>query len=444
MKNSSSPTGKGGTKKASSPRTHSSPTDIATSPSHDISALESLPATPPARSVSYSKRSTPTKSSRSSDIESPGLKTVGTEDTLTINHVASTSRSSHLLGMSKPVMALVGMLTLSSMGAGLWGFLTIPGLYDQIEELEVQVDRLEGEVDRLAGEVDRFAILNQDLNTSILELQSINRDLNATANRLEDSVEDLEVLNEQLEATNGALNQTASALALQVDNLQGVVEDLEFENTQLRLIRGDLEADVEELGTQVENLNATVTDLANENERLGQLSTNLETIVGFLNTTTIDLGETLDDVTTSLANAIADQREILFENTENAYTLAISNWDCAFRDTFRGDSFITDEDSVIGEADLPAVLLHVQDRILTEYCVNRTDFENYLDGEFGLLNMTTSNLYRGVAVYTGYVLNYYFPDPGLPGLTEDDWIEASYECENLPTYVYRPPAEIPI
>lgn len=340
-------------------------------------------------------------------------------------------------------MALVGMLTLSSLGAGMWGFLTIPGLYDQIEELEVQVDRLEGEVDRLAGEVDRFAILNQDLNASILELQDINRDLNATATRLEDSVEDLEVLNDQLEATNGALNQTAGDLALQVDNLQRVVEDLEFENNQLRLIRGDLEADVAELGTQVENLNATVADLASENERLDQLSTNLETIVGFLNTTTIDLGETLDSVTTALVNAIAEDREVFFENVENAYTSAINSWDCAFRDSFRGDPFITDEDSAIGEDDLPAVLSHVQDRILTEYCVNRTDFELYLENEFGLLNMTTSNLYRGVAVYAGYVLNYYFPDPGLPGLTEDDWIEASYKCENLPTYIYTPPA-IPI
>ena len=108
------------------------PREDASSHYQDEEVGGSAPPTPPPRSVSYSR------SARFKG-ESPGIKTVGTEDTLTINHVTS-NRSAGMLGMSRPVMILVGLFALSTLGAGLWGFLTIPGLYDQIEELELQVN----------------------------------------------------------------------------------------------------------------------------------------------------------------------------------------------------------------------------------------------------------------------------------------------------------------
>ena len=179
----------------------------------------SQPPTPPARSVSFKKRQ--------ADADSPGLKTVGTEDTtLTIRHENKTSRSGAMMGLSKPVMALVGLITLGSLGAGLWGWLTIPGLYDQIEKLEHQVNRLSGQIDRLEGEVDRFERLNADLNVSIAELDAINQDLNATVNRLEDQVDQLEIVKDELEfqndryrELNDELNETADQLGAQVDRL---------------------------------------------------------------------------------------------------------------------------------------------------------------------------------------------------------------------------------
>lgn len=124
-----------------------------------------------------------------------------------------------MLGMTKPALALVSLLTMGTVGAGLWGWFTIPGLYDQIEELERQVDRL-------AGEVDRFEILNNQLNQTVGELQVINQELNHTATRLETSVDELERENDRLETLNnnledivGFLNETTAEIGETLDDV---------------------------------------------------------------------------------------------------------------------------------------------------------------------------------------------------------------------------------
>ena len=43
---------------------------------------------------------------------------------------------------------------------------------------------------------------------------------------------------------------------------------------------------------------------------------------------------------------------------------------------------------------------------------------------------TTNHIVSGINTYTTLAFNYYFGDNGL---TEEDWINAQYDCENLPT-----------
>lgn len=255
------------------------------SSSKNRSADAAAPVTPPpSKGTEYSRNA--------NNVETPDTVRSGgsggndKNNALTINHVTSASRSSTIMGMSKPVMGLVSLLTLGSLGAGLWGWFTIPGLYDQIEELEAQVDRL-------ANEVDRFEVLNDELNATVAELQVINQDLNATAADLRNSVDDLE----------------------------------------------------------------------HENNRLTRLNDNLESIVGFLNETSAQIGETLDDVTEYLAEQITASRVIFLETLENTYQQDMSNWDCAYRDVFRGEPFITNEDAPIGLANLGRVFDYVEDRV---------------------------------------------------------------------------------
>jgi len=396
-----------------------------------------LPPTPPPRSVSFKKN-------KSKDFESPGIKTVGTEDTtLTINHVQSTKRSGGGMALGRPIMGLIGLFVLFSLGAGVWGFLRIPGLYKQIKELEHQVDRLEGQVDRLEGEVNRFENLNQQLNATVVELEGINQDLNTTANRLEAQVDELEIINDELSLENerfrqlnDELKESTDELALEVGKLEENVGDLTARNAELRNLTIVLQGETDRLGDQVDSLNTTAASLAQENERLQSLNSNLATIVGFLNETNGEITETLEGVTEFLADQIVGNRQLLLANLENSFSSQINNWDCAFRDTFRGESFILDEDSPIGINNVGEVLAHVEDRILSEFCANRIDFENYLEGRYGLSGMTANQLYQGVAIYTNDVLNYYFPDPGRPGLTPDDWAEAGYDCVNVPDFSF--------
>jgi len=212
----------------------------------------SLPPTPPPRSVSFKKN-------KSKDFDSPGIKTVGTEDTtLTINHVQTTKRSGGGLALGRPIMALIGLFVLVSLGAGVWGFLRIPGLYKEIKELEHQVDRLEGQVDRLEGEVDRFEDLNHQLNATVVELEAINQGLNATANRLEGQVDELEIINDELSLENdrfGRLNdelkESTDELALEVDKLEENVGNLTARNAELRNLTSVLQNETDRLSNQV-------------------------------------------------------------------------------------------------------------------------------------------------------------------------------------------------
>lgn len=154
----------------------------------------------------------------------------GGDKGFTVNHVTSNSRSSTILGMTKPALALVSLLML---GSFLWGWLTIPGLYEQIEELEAQVDRL-------AGEVNRFEVLNDQLNSTVKELLVINEDLNETAKDLRDSVDDLQhennrltKLNDNLENIVGFLNETTVEIG---ETLDDVTEHLAEQITASRVV----------------------------------------------------------------------------------------------------------------------------------------------------------------------------------------------------------------
>ena len=383
----------------------------------------SEPPTPP------SFRST-NKSKHALD-NSPGNKTVGTHDTtLTINHVTSTSRSSAVLGLSKPVVALIGILSMGTLGAGLWGWITIPGLNSQIEKLELQVSRLSGEIDRLQSEVDRFAELNANLNASIVELNQINQNLNATVDRLEDEVDELEEQNDIYQDLNNQLNTTAVQLSEQVDELEEQVDQLEESNAELRILTQDLQ-------NQTDRLESQVDELEKENDRLQELNKDLAIIVGFLNETTGDISDTLLEVSELLADQIVVYQGLVLDDLNLMYIDVQQCWDCNYFDFFRGEPWITDTTIPIGDSLIEA-LDYVDDRILDEYCIDRADFEDYLDDTFGLEVMSSDNLIRGVNRYTNAVLEYYFPDQNstLPGLNATVWHSAMYDCANVPTFDY--------
>ena len=387
--------------------------------------IESPPSSPP-REVRFS---------RSTKTHSPALQTVLSSDTtagLTINHSfsgtsnASSRRSTGtgaLFGMSKPAAALIGLVLLGTMGAGVWGWLQIPGLDKQIQELEEQVNRLEGQVDRLEIENERYAELNHEFNTTLSELQLVNAELESQVWSLKQEVGRLGGLVDQL----GDLNDQYSEIN---DDLNNTILELQYANA-------DLKTTAENLSESVGSLNSTVTvleqhnqALQEENKRYSDLNTELRTIASYLNETANDLDEGYGQLVTQLAQQITGNRVLVLQSLRSLYMQRISYWDCSFRDVFRGETFVLNEDILIGGA-LPEVLEYIEDRVLSELCLNATDFELYLDSRYGLNLVSANQLYQSVATYSSRAMSFYFPDEGEVGLTPEDWARAGYECSGV-------------
>ena len=148
------------------------------------------------------------------------------------------------------------------------------------------------------------------------------------------------------------------------------------------------------------------------------MNSGLGILVSFLN-------ETAGDITA--------YRVLVLETMQGLYMQRVTGWDCDFRSYFLTKPFATDRSAPIGQENYSDVLEYVDERVLSELCLSRSDFEGYLKAEYiqgGLL--TTNQLMKGVAAYTSNAIDYYFPDDNDTGLTSLDWSEAGYKCENLP------------
>ncbi|CAB9524920.1 expressed unknown protein [Seminavis robusta] len=339
----------------------------------------------------------------------------GSPPTVTIDHKVSRSSrgvgGSLLLGMSKPVFALVAATVLATSGSAAWFFsewLSIPGLKEQVSALEVEVTRLETqvvrlehqvsrlsqEVDDLAFENDRYSMLNAQLNETAQEYQILNNQLNASTTRLES-------LNEQLGHSNGLFAE----LNAELSNQNQVYSSLNLELNQ----------------TQLE---------------LSALNDDLLSVVTFLNETSTNLQGNLESIVDFLAGQIDVNRFLVLETLENTYQQRTQSWDCGFRDFFLTEPFIQDPTVSIGSTELPSVLDFIESRLLTDLCLDLDDMQLYLQqtsGKTDLSDLTSNELIQGTSRYVTLVMEYYFGgnygDDG--GVSPEEWGEASYQCQNL-------------
>lgn len=356
-----------------------------------------------------------------------------------------------LFGMTKPALGIATLLILGGAGAAAFGWFKIPGLTSQIEELEAQVQLLSGQIDRLKAENDRYENLNNQLNQTVLEFQELNEDLNATVTDLQfiadnlnqtqlellAQVDELTKENQNYARLNNELNTTATRLGQEVDFFETAIAKLVLENVALSNVTAALEEMANELGTLTEAENQTLTEmfsvlngLRSENERLESLNTNLSAIVSFLNETSLGLDNTLQQVTGFLASQINANQALLTQTLENTYLQRVQNWDCAYRDNFREQGFGANFSQVI--TNLSGVVDFVDERVLSELCLDKSDFQQYLLQEYPD-GVTSFRLLRGVSTYTTVALDYYFPEAGETGIAPEEWADAAYDCQNLPS-----------
>lgn len=78
------------------------------------------------------------------------------------------------------------------------------------------------------------------------------------------------------------------------------------------------------------------------------------------------------------------------------------------------------------------VIDFVDERVLTELCLNRQDFVTFFEQRYIGQDLTVNGLVASVQRYTFDALEFYFPEEGEQGLSESEWASASYNCENLP------------
>jgi predicted nucleic acid-binding Zn-ribbon protein len=386
---------------------------------------------------------------------------------ITIDHNVKTSggggsgaRSAGLmLGMTKPVLAIVAALFLTTSGAAAYflnGWLKIPGLESQIERLNVQVERLNTEIDRLSGEIDRLEVendryesLNNYLNSTVVRFQELNEDLNKTTIRLEDVADDLNATNQELlekikdlaeendeyAQLNVELNVTTAQLANQVTIFQSALAKIVLENEILANTTDYLETLTDYLGNITEDQDATLVELQealvnfqSENSRLGELNMDLVTIVGFLNDASNGLNNSLQQITTLLAGQITANRALVLASLENTFRQRIANWDCDYRDIFRGETF--GNNFTVPIADVDTVVAYVDERVLSELCLDAIDFEMYLSVLYPS-GLNSFQLIRSVLIYTMGALDFYFPESNELGLTAQEWEDASFSCNSL-------------
>lgn len=398
---------------------------------------------------------------------------------ITIEHRVKQKKSNKLLKMLlKPsIMATVAVIMLLTGGTAFFftRFLTIPGLNDQIErlegevsrlsqevdqledqvdELETQVDRLGTEVDRLAKENDRFAKLNEELkenvaayieenqklNASLAEFQDLNSQLNSTLGDLHLINDMLEGQNNEYAGLNDELNTTVRTFGEQIDRLEALAGNLTASNRELREMNEELLNETARLRTLKDDLNDTVValdgevaELGSENERLASLNADLTLLVSFLNDTAIGIQGSYEDIAAFLAEQITAYQVLALETLQNLYLQRISRWDCDWRSYFLTEPFATNYTRPIGATSYSKVLKYVDERVLSELCLDDADFEQYLRLEFDAPSqMTAHQLLSSVSTYTTKALQFYFPvNNSTLGVTSDDWAEAGFDCEKL-------------
>lgn len=158
------------------------------------------------------------------------------------------------------------------------------------------------------------------------------------------------------------------------------------------------------------------------------MNSDLLTIVGFLNETSVGIDDSLSEITGFLSSQIAANGALVIESLENTYRQRVATWDCDYRDVFREQAFGSDFNAPITERE--TVLSYVDDRVLSELCLDRDDFDRYLSSTFPE-GLTSYRLARAVVEYTSEALDYYFPEENEVGLSRTEWSDASYACKNI-------------
>jgi len=278
------------------------------------------------------------------------------------------------------------------------------------------------------------------------QTKGLNSDLLSSNLQYEQQNLQLQSINLDFQASNNRLNSTIFQLNQKVDVLEDIEQNLTITVDKYQLRNQELTSEVDSLSNITLDLNGRVVDLnvqvvllQEENDNYAQLNRDLGTIVSFLNDTSLGFQQTFESLSSSLATQITTRRNLLVEDLHLKYSTNALHWDCDVDSRFRLRDFAKDDTLPIGSEYYDEVIQYLDEELLGEVCINTEDLELFLSSNVLPVNATLESislvdLKSGVSKYTGDVFNYYFPDEGEEGgLSEQDWSEADYDCEKLPS-----------
>jgi len=183
-------------------------------------------------------------------------------------------------------------------------------------------------------------------------------------------------------------------------------------------------------------------DLIEQNDRLEEFNANLVTLVDFLNETSTGLGSNLEEITTFLSTQIEVNQQLVLLSLENTYRQRVQNWDCEYRNVFREESFGADFTAPIDvQSQLPEVLNYVEVRVLSDLCLDATNFYTFMNAEYPDGVITSNRVIRSVLLYSELAFDYYFPTQYAVEVQQqqaeessiplDAWVKATFQCQNL-------------
>ena len=302
---------------------------------------------------------------------------------ITFDQNVKTPIRNQIFGMTKPllVMTLLFLISIAAVGYLLNGWFIVP-------QLKAEIKRLESQVDRLVTENDRYEILNDELNYTVSELTNLTDSLNVNVMELSDISNELEIANDRLSDITLDQNETLSELKY------------------------------------------TLASFVAENDRLQELNSDLLSITTFLNSTSLGLDDSLEEWANFIGGLIVANQALVLESLKTNYKTRLIAWDCDYRDVFREESFGVDYNLPI--SDISSVMAFVDDRVLSELCLDVSDFEIFLFEQFPDY-VSTHRLIRGVSQYTSQALDYLFPEHNDDGhgVSQIEWEEAGFNCRNL-------------
>jgi len=324
---------------------------------------------------------------------------------------------------------------------------------EDIDNLTSEIDRLEGLNKQLSNQLDDYEDLNNMLNASIDELKRQNDILSDSNdryeelnNQLNDTIAELKeqnlFLEEQVDIFTGLnqdLNATVIDLTKEVDRLEGQVSNFTAENDRLEKLVDSLTDETntlkelsDVLQTNVDRLEGDIASLERENNRLDTAINDLKTVIEFWDDVSGNFDETYEEMAAFLASQIETNRLMVLEALENTYHQRVAGWDCALRDQFAMEAFANNDDEPIPADRFGDVMEYVDERVLSDLCLDKSNFEDYLEGRYtGMNDMTVRRLVTSVQSYTWSAIDHYFPEKGEIGLSPEDWAAADYDCGKL-------------